>query len=70
MIKISEIFYTLTETAAKLGVERHTVWRRINAGAIPAQKAGGVVFIEKQIVHDLQETDAAKPPFGPTGGSQ
>ena len=44
---ITDEFYTLTETADVLGVERHSIWRWVREGKVPAQKAGGVVFIER-----------------------
>lgn len=49
-INIASHFYTLSEAAKRLKVERHTIWRWIKAGTLPAQKAGGVVFIEKRVV--------------------
>lgn len=61
MITIAEHFYTLTEAAARLGVERHTVWRWIKAGKLSAQKVGGVVFIEKAAVETLASVQAAVP---------
>lgn len=59
-IVIVDTFYTLTEAAARLGVERHTIWRWIKARKLPAQKAGGGVFIEKRIV-DALCTGSPKP---------
>jgi excisionase family DNA binding protein len=47
---IAEHFYTLTQAAERLGVERHTVWRWIKAGRFQVQKAGGVVFIERSAI--------------------
>lgn len=49
-MKITEEFATLQETANALGVERHTIWRWIKAGEIEAQRAGGVVFIERSVM--------------------
>ena len=54
MIRIADRFYTLTQAAARLGVERHTVWRWIKTGKLEAQKAGGVVFIERGAVDRLR----------------
>lgn len=61
MIEIAEHFYTLTQAAARLGVERHTVWRWIKAGKLTAQKAGGVVFIEQAAVDGMRPGQAAQP---------
>ena len=55
MISISDRFYTQTEAAHRLSVERHTLWRWIKAGKLQAQKAGGVVFIEKKAVEALRK---------------
>ncbi len=53
-VMISEKFYTLTEAAERLQVERHTIWRWVRSGKLAAQKAGGVVFIEKRLVDRLR----------------
>lgn len=53
MIEIAEHFYTLTEAAQRLGVERHTVSRWIKDGKLQAQKVGGVVFIERAAVERM-----------------
>ncbi len=53
MLDIAAHFYTLTQAAERLGVERHTVWRWIKAGKLDAQKVGGVVFIERQAVERM-----------------
>ena len=52
-MNIAEFFYTLTESARVLGVERHTVQRWIKDGRLSAQRAGGVVFLEKSAVAKL-----------------
>lgn len=44
IMKITESFYTLTEVAGWLGVERHTIWRWVRSGKLPAQKAEGGSF--------------------------
>ena len=54
MIRISEIFYTLSEAASELGVGRHTIWRRIKAGNLESQKVGGVVFIERKLIGEMK----------------
>lgn len=53
-IKIADQFYTLTEAAAELGLERHTLWRWIKAGQLEAQRVGGVVLIERRLVDARQ----------------
>ena len=53
-LKINEAFYTLTGAAERLGVERHTLSRWIKTGKIVAQRAGGVVFIERSVVEQLR----------------
>lgn len=57
---IADVFYTLSEAAEVLGVERHTVARWVAAGRLPAQKAGGVVFIEKAAVASYQKRSATE----------
>ncbi len=59
-IQISNYFFTLTGAANELDVERHTVWRWIKVGKLEAQKAGGVVFIEKSAVEELKKRVAQK----------
>ena len=62
-MRIADHFYTLNEAAAELGVVRHTVWRWIKAGKLTAQKVGGVVLIEKNLVEHM-----ITPPSEPTDG--
>ena len=50
---IAEQFYTLQETADRLGVVRNTIWRWIKAQKLEAQKAGGVVFIDRHLVDEI-----------------
>ena len=50
---IVEQFYTLQETADRLGVVRNTIWRWIKAQKLEAQRAGGVVFIDRLLVDDI-----------------
>ena len=57
-MKITDHFYTMSETATRLQVERHTIARWIKDGRLEAQKAGGVVFIEKDAVRALEDTAA------------
>ena len=52
-MKIADQFYTMTQAAARLHVERHTIARWIKDGRLEVQKAGGVVFIEKEAVHAI-----------------
>ncbi len=54
-MKIAEAFYTLTEAAAYLSVNRLTIRRWIQAGTIEAQRVGGVVFIERSVVEAMQK---------------
>jgi len=49
-INIASRFYTLSEAAKRLQVERHTVSRWIRAGRLDAQKVGATVLIEKRDV--------------------
>lgn len=53
MIEITKHFYTLQETADLLGLNRLTIRRWIDSGKLEAQRAGGVVFIDKHYVDDL-----------------
>ena len=54
-IRIADKVYTMTEVASILSVERHTIWRWIKNGKLEAQKAGGVVFIEKEALESLRK---------------
>lgn len=49
-MKIADFFYTETEAAKVLNVNRITVWRWINNGRFDVQRVGGVVFIPKDEV--------------------
>lgn len=53
---IHSIFCTLTEAAAHLGVERHTISRWIGSGKLDAQKIGRIVLIERASVEKLKST--------------
>ena len=57
-MKITDHFYTMSEAAARLQVERHTIARWIKDGRLEAQKASGVVFIEKDAVRALGRAQA------------
>ena len=50
---INDLFYTQNEAANRLNVDRTTVWRWIRAGKLEAQKVGGAVLIEKEVVEAL-----------------
>lgn len=50
MIQIAEHFYTLTEAANLLGVNRITIRRWVQSGKLTAQRIGSVVLIEKHQV--------------------
>jgi excisionase family DNA binding protein len=50
MIKISDFFYTETEAAEILCVNRITIWRWIKQGRFNVQRFGSVVFIPKDEV--------------------
>ena len=52
-MKITDQFYTMNQASARLQVERHTIARWIKDGRLEAQKAGGVVFIEREAVDAL-----------------
>jgi excisionase family DNA binding protein len=47
---IAEHYCTLTEAAALLDVERHTVARWIRDGRFKSERVGGVVLIERGVV--------------------
>ena len=55
-MRIAEHFYTLSEAAAYLGVNRITIRRWIQAGKFEAQTVGGVVFIERSVVERLKSS--------------
>lgn len=59
MFVITEHFYTLQEAAEAIGRERHSIARWIREGKIQAQKAGGVVFIEKSVIDALRKEQVA-----------
>lgn len=54
MIQITEHFYTLTEAAARLDVNRVTIRRWIQTGKLTAQRVGRVMFIDKSIVETMK----------------
>lgn len=60
-MQIADMFCTLTEAARCLRVERHTVWRWIRAGKMPAQKVGGVVFIERELIDSMRPASQSEP---------
>lgn len=49
-MQIVDFFYTETEAAKVLGVNRITIWRWLKQGRFNAQRVGGVVFIPKDEV--------------------
>jgi len=67
-VRIAETSYTLSHAARQLHVGRHTIWRWIRSGELPAQKLGAVVFIEKALVDQLTpesrstSTNLTQPP--------
>jgi excisionase family DNA binding protein len=46
-MKISDFFFTETQTAKELGVNRITIWRWIKEGKFSIQKVGREVLIPK-----------------------
>ena len=58
-MKIADFFYTETEVARVLGVNRITIWRWIRHGRFDVQRVGGVVFIPKREV-ELIKTKEVK----------
>ena len=60
MINIFDFFYTETQAAKQLGVNRITIWRWIKAGKLNIQKVGGAVFIPKEQIDSLQLTTVNK----------
>ncbi len=53
-VNIAERFYTLTEAADRLEVNRLTIRRWIRSGKLEAQKVGGVVFIERELIEAMK----------------
>ena len=56
-MKILEYFYTESEAAKRLGINRITIWRWIKAEKLNAQRAGGVVFIPKEQIDSIPRSD-------------
>ena len=50
VIVVADLFYTLTEAATLLGVNRLTVRRWIDSGRLESQRVGGVVLIERDVI--------------------
>lgn len=63
MIQIAEYFYTMTEAAEVLEVDRVTIRRWIQSGKLNAQRVGRVVFVEKHQVDTIRKVtnDASRP---------
>ena len=59
-MRVNEVFFTLTEAATELDVERHTLWRWIKAGKLDAQKIGNVVLIEKRLIKNVKRKGLVK----------
>ena len=58
-MQIADSFYTETQAAKTLGVNRITIWRWIKDGRFDVQRVGGVVFIPKREV-ELIKTKEGK----------
>jgi len=54
MIRIREYFYTLTEAADALGVNRLTIRRWIQTGKLEYQRVGGVVLLERADIERIR----------------
>ena len=55
VIQIAEHFFTMTQAAEELKVERHTIWRWVKAGRLDAQRVGRVSFVERKAIEDLKK---------------
>lgn len=53
-MKILDYFYTESQAAELLGVNRITIWRWIKNGRFNIQRVGSVVFIPKWEVESLK----------------
>jgi excisionase family DNA binding protein len=47
IMKITDHFYTITQAAAVLGVNRLTIWRRTKQGELDIERIGREVLIPK-----------------------
>jgi excisionase family DNA binding protein len=56
-MKILDYFYTESQAAKQLGLNRITIWRWIKAGKLNTQKIGGVVFIPKEQIDSLRKAE-------------
>ncbi len=61
MMQIAEHFYTMTEAAELLQVDRVTIRRWIDSGKLDAQRAGRVTFVDKRQVDTLKGTISHTP---------
>jgi excisionase family DNA binding protein len=52
-MKILDYFYTESQAAKQLSLNRITIWRWIKAGKLNIQRLGGVVFIPKEEIDSL-----------------
>jgi excisionase family DNA binding protein len=50
---ISGTFYTLGETASKLGKNRRTIWLWLKKGQLEGRRIGNIVFIPEDEVNRL-----------------
>ncbi len=55
-MQITDYFFTETQAAEFLGVNRITIWRWIKSGRLNVQRFGSVVFIPKWEVDLIKET--------------
>lgn len=53
-MQIADYFFTETQAAKELGVNRITIWRWINSGRFNIQRIGRIVFIPKWEVEILK----------------
>ena len=54
MLSITDYFYTMTEAAELLNVNRLTINRWVKEGKLDAQRVGRVTFIEKEQADELK----------------
>ncbi len=58
-MRITDYFFTMSQTAEALDVERHTIARWIREGRIEAQKIATIWFVEKSEVERLKSVGRA-----------
>ena len=59
---ISDFYFTLAEAAEHKHVDRHTIWRWVRSGSLPAKKVGREVLILKEDLTRVSRSNSGRKP--------